>query len=374
MGMPKTGSSAIQVMLRLNRLVLEAQGFRYNRSFGDRVHPLLRPRILHELTDAAARERYGHLLVKHPGFDAESAAKLDADLESEISTHSPKTMVLSFEGLWELTTTDAGAATMIDYFRARFDRVRYVVYLRRQDRHATSAYGQRVQNGKVEHFENVLVEDEGIEKYRYHTNLERLAARVGRSSIMVRCFEREQLQGGDAGRDFVHALGLELVGLRFPQSVVNPSWDNASIALALQLSRHMPLTENGRPSPSYVVLWKALAALDQNGSMPRVSRQRAQAYVDQFATENAAVARDYLDRDDGVLFREPIDGPDEDIPPSIEVDRCAEIMAVVLQNAAKDEAGPRDARIAFLEGHIEKLRARIETLRSALDHARGDTV
>ena len=114
----------------------------------------------------------------------------------------------------------------------------------------------------------------------------------------------------------------------------NPGWDRTKIAFCQHLAPHLDWYSGGGPTPLWRRTRRALEAAPASGGPVRLSRAEAEAFVARFADENAAVARDFLDRSDGELFREPIDGPDEAQLPEIDPARMAELAARVIGDLA----------------------------------------
>ena len=370
MGMPRTGTSAIQIMLARSRDALERQGFRYNTTFGRRSSQASLPaRIMLSRLDRDAIKRRFPMLLMHVPEDEEGLRKLDGALDQEIAEHPGRTFIFSAEDLSVMLAVDGLAEPMTRYFSERFDRVRYVIYLRRQDRHIESWLAQRAKVGTVRSFDATM--ERAIEQgdYLYHRNLERLARHVGRESIVVRPFERGALHGRDAAFNFADVLGLDAMTLERADDTVNASWDVQSIGYVEHMARHVAAEKDGLVTPAWRLIYDTISGMGQQGEPLRMSQARAEAFVARFAEENAAVARAYLGREDGTLFEEPIEGPDEDSVPRIDLDRMAQITARIVERAAAsaDASKPddRDARIAFLRRRLAEANARAEALRTA---------
>ncbi len=135
-GVTRTGSTALQGFFDSNRTLLPAFGLGYPRALDAAGRPAahhggLVAALRHQLTNAAP----------HPVLGAPEAY-LDGLLSG---VRGRRTTVLSAEGLAEM---GAPAATLIAGLQARFD-VTVILYLRRQDEWALSAYRAAVVDPEV---------------------------------------------------------------------------------------------------------------------------------------------------------------------------------------------------------------------------------
>ncbi|MFT4711171.1 MAG: hypothetical protein ACJAZ8_000136 [Planctomycetota bacterium] len=201
------------------------------------------------------------------------------------------------------------------------DEVRVVVFLRRQDRWIESIYNEDVKGGYTnlpfhefgEYYKNCLHYDQQIGLW---------ADAFGAENIDVRVYEKQQLGPGvvhqffEAGQlagkmDSPAALAS---ALKSPENrTPNPRLTDDALAYRRKL--------NGRIAWMPELLW---------GRANSWARQRAEArsakagkgelftkqgimddntrreFLDGFAAGNAAIARNYLGREDGVLFRDEL--------------------------------------------------------------------
>ena len=104
--------------------------------------------------------------------------------------------------------------------RRWFDPIRVVVYLRRQDKHAASAYTQNLRVGSLA--PPAALPAGGPEKliqYDYGGLLDRWARAFGDAAMVTRIFERADLTGGDAVRDFLNIASASPC----PRSTITPT-------------------------------------------------------------------------------------------------------------------------------------------------------
>jgi len=146
-GLSKTGSTSIQQTLCKQREALLAAGICYPRSLGAVSHNLLMYMALHERgarRESALRELDG---VPHTIRLDQAAA--DFDTEMKALGADVETVVLSAERCSIYLFTDAQVARLHDVVAPYFDHIRVIIYLRRQDTHATSRYSQLLRGGMM---------------------------------------------------------------------------------------------------------------------------------------------------------------------------------------------------------------------------------
>lgn len=190
--------------------------------------------------------------------------------------------------------------------------VRPIVYLRRQDRFLESLYDQRVRAGSMtdpfERFVERCLADHRSDPW-YHHRLTRLAATFGGGSLIVRPFERGQLQGGDVLDDL-----LAVIGYGPPADWRRPSHRNPSLPTELTESIRLLVGRLPPDTPARTRL-RLSHHLRLQGWPPgldpvryaRLSTPARRALVERFAADNAAVARGFLGRSDGRLFAAPVE-------------------------------------------------------------------
>jgi hypothetical protein len=201
------------------------------------------------------------------------------------------------------------------------EEVRVVVFLRRQDLWIESIYNEDVKGGYTaadfhafgEYYKNSLHFDQQLELW---------ADAFGPENVAVRVYEREQLQGGVV-RQFFEAGKIcgpdgdvnQLVArLAHPQNTTpNPRLSAEALASRRKTNARMVWMPEA--------LWRranswargradALSQKAGKGELfarqELLSRVERVAFLAQFKSGNEAVARKYLGREDGQLFRDPL--------------------------------------------------------------------
>jgi hypothetical protein len=199
------------------------------------------------------------------------------------------------------------------------DEVRVVVFLRRQDLWIEAIYNEDVKGGYTaaefrdfgEYYRNSLYYDQQLQLW---------ADAFGASNIDVRVYEKEQMEGGvilqflEAGRlGDGNPDGLRERFVEPADRTPNPRLSDEALAYRRRLNariKWLPQIIWGRANS-----WarrRAEARSKMAGEQAPFSRQALMSdqeralFMEQFEAGNAAVARQFLGREDGVLFRDPL--------------------------------------------------------------------
>ena len=322
-GTAKTGTKTLQLAMSLNRELLRQNGFVYPVLPGERhaglaiyaaeenADPRLRARL--RLTD---RDRLVSFVEQLPS--ALAAAVAGRDIHTAIlSNEYCSTGLSSIEQIARLRRLLSPLARDI----------RVIVYLRRQDDLATSFYSARMKNGgDVDEFQF----HDGPFWFDYLALLDLWAEVFGPDNLIIRVFEPAQLHQDGLVADFSAAIGFEpYKELRRPPRM-NTSLDIHALEFMRRFNVHIPVLAGEHLNPSRGPIVNAIAAISGEDRL-RPNAEAAAAFVDKYAASNAAVARKYLNRTNGVLFT---DQPPRDRPerlPSLDVDKAVEIAAKLWQ-------------------------------------------
>jgi hypothetical protein len=267
-GYPKTGSTAIQQALSLNRETFAKHGFLYPGIGLD-----------HEII----------VLALNGDVDAAMAAE---DLRSEFLA-SDLDVVISSEGLSRFP-----AVTVRKWFEGV--DVRVIVYVREQAQSIASSYQQYIkgelESAPFEEFAPKFLID-------YVKVLERWVLWFGAENVMVRLYDREDPVCGDVVQDFLSVLGISDVAL-YRVDAPDP---NPSIAGALlEAKRRLNAAFLGNPGELRALSYQALLDLAQERPDYRggiTMNADVVAHIrERHRESNAALARMFWDRE--VAFEE----------------------------------------------------------------------
>ncbi len=295
-GTEKTGTTSLQSFLGSQRDELGRAGWLFPESLGARSHSAL-------VLASAARGRCEDLLPEfglEPGFDRAAFRRDIRDrLAAEIDEVRPECLLVSSEHCSSrlLTPPEIGAA--LEFLSEWGREVEVVVYLRRQDLFLLSGYSTAVRVGETE---PLSMPDEGLREFRFNYlgMLKRWRKETG-SRPLVRVFEAAQLSGGDAVVDFAETVGLPLDVRRMEVPRENEILSWKAIELLRRMNVYLPKRweADGDEVRGRLIEW--LSAVDE-GERPLPTRQLV-AFYRSFQRENRKVARQFLGRANGELFR-----------------------------------------------------------------------
>lgn len=294
-GMPKTGTTALQMFLPENETLLNEKGFSY---------PLMPFRFQN-----IGKRRNGHFLTLWE--DKENAPEWEQGfsvVKEALLRHD--NIILSDENIWSKQRLDNFWEDALAEFGKIGAEVRVIAYLRSQDDQVESNWNQKVKDKKTRMkitFEKFMEEERyWYMPFHYNEVLDRISSYVGKEHLTVRVYEKQQFIGGSLFADFLDAIGLGLTeDYKLPDYVPNVRLPNT----AVEIKRLINLAYKDEEVPDFyreiisrVYEMKAIQeAPKRDTSM--FSPTMREKFMSQFAEGNAYVAREYLHRADGVLFR-----------------------------------------------------------------------
>lgn len=280
-GLPKTGSSALESAFQRSRSGLRAHGLDYpevGEYGGGHVHlawPLL----------SEARKAKADVLTK---AGADEARELWTTLGEDVRTRGCPRVLVSSEYFSEVDP-----ALLADFAHVVSDDVRILVYLRRQDDLIESGYLQQVKAGLTgEPFRFGGY----VEAYDYAIQLERWAAAFGPDSVVARVYDRAAAERGIV-QDVCQVLGLEVGAVVDPTGTVNPSTHPAAVELQ-RLGNQLGL----RAGRLTARVSECLQQVDNGGRRSYLTADERREILGAYSASNEEVARRYFGRPDGRLF------------------------------------------------------------------------
>ena len=250
---------------------------------------------------------------------------------------------------------------------------RVVIYLRRQDEFYRSAYLQwtikhKTCFGPTPRFDQWFswppdLSSDGLRDadLDYHALVEPWAEVFGAENVVVRVLEKNQLVDGDLLRDFCLASELPAVDCDFDIPKANVSYN---MELHDMLGMYNSVFEEPTYSADMVAFLDAVAK-DTFFSRSFFSRgtlspNRRIEILQRCEESNRKVARVFLGREDGVLFREPWPSPDDPHEPyrGLSLEKLVPILLHIIQK--------QDQRIGWLEQQMRKA-----GVKHALDQVRS---
>ena len=197
-GMPKTGTTAIQNFCFENKKILNQKGYDY-------------PKLPHIYGDAIAKVRNGHFLVPEEFTSNPEVFRKNLDTILELFKKFPN-IILSDEAIWTPVSKckNMWKALKEEGIRNGY-QIKSIVYLRRQDLYLSSIWNQYIK-GKSETipWAEFVKNPSWAGKMKYGTNLKYIVSVLGMENVIVRRFEPEYFVGGSIYADFLNAAGLEM--------------------------------------------------------------------------------------------------------------------------------------------------------------------
>jgi hypothetical protein len=345
-GMGKTGTTAIQETFWKNRAALSRAGIAYPRIGAVAgAHHLITPRIPPFL-----QGRRGWHFVAPPDWAPAVAALPEPRvfMSSELISAAEPAQIAAF------------CAALAPHFDLHL-----CLYLRRQDDMIAAAWAQAVKAGtQTRPLAEVL--DTRLSRLDYTTRIAPWEQALGHDRLILLPYERSQFHTGDLIRDVLfRVLGLAELPPGFAHDpAANP---NARLSIpATEFKRLVNLLIPDHPRANRFNTPLAACAPDPKGAhlLGRADRARL---IATFADSNARIARDYLNRPDGDLFRDPLpaDAPDTAVLPDAAA--LAGVAATLGQTAPKLLREIAD--LAAATHDTPAARAAATRLREALDMA-----
>lgn len=267
-GAPKTGSSTIQEFLFQNTDALAAQGFRFRRNVPgrgsqyeyplaalasiDRLLPGVEEQKRYSSTDLATHKATGQAVL--------------AQLDQLLSSWTEQVALFSSEHIYPWILRVDEIAALDAMFRARFDDVRYVLYIRNQEDLIVSEYSEALKRGSnIRLFKLIEQRSPSLD---WSPRIRNWISVVGRDRFDLRLMDRDFLDKGDLLDDFAATCGFSMDGLRrLPK--LNESLSAAGAACLRMMNERIPqLRYDGQPNPLRFDLVLQLQQMSPPGAAP----------------------------------------------------------------------------------------------------------
>jgi len=294
-GTHKTGSTTLQTFLTHNKRTLEAKGIFYPTNGSYFSGCSQKPLALAILPAGPGN------LQNNAGPPVERYIR---EIRQDIQRTSCDKILLSAEHFSHSITREDVLAIR-DLFSPLISRFKVIVYLRRQDKRIESGYNQMVKTGRVscvfeEYVEKVLSD---ANSHLFYDRLLSLFSDIfGKTNLMVRPFEKSQLNPKGIISDFLGLLGID------SDSDFRVT-DDKNQSLPLELIEVMRLYGSqllGIKQRKLFNQFVTSAALDIDLTkytfFSSALRRRVLGF---FEESNRYVARDYLGLENRGLFLEP---------------------------------------------------------------------
>ena len=207
-GAPKTGSSAIQTFLSINREELL------------NVAGVLYPTYRYDHHARAGRATTGNGFELAKALEQRDQASMSWHLDQIFSQlQECQTLVYSSERFWAVP---ANALAELSQIRDMGADIKIVFYGRPQVEHMASAYWQAVKNNSARLRFREFVEKR-VHLFCFGKRLEEIDGRFGAGTGVFRLYDRDRFEKQDVVRDFLRCLGIaDSESFSFSQAEVNP--------------------------------------------------------------------------------------------------------------------------------------------------------
>lgn len=295
-GLPKTGTTAIQSFLRENDSLLKEQGYCFPE--------------LWRAEDGRYKDRNGHFLLCDPGEKEKQFQKI-----KKLAKTYPN-IILSDEAIWKAGCKRKGFwKETAERFGQIGCRLRVIVYLRRQDLFVQSLWNQNVKSKTVnwtKTFDECIEQDSfSYFPLDYHKGLTKIAKHVDLSDMIVRVYEQEQFEGegNTIFSDFLRCVGSDMCDRYTNEKVKsNPGLRDNFIEIKRIINN----------VPEYCgmedFMSKSVKAANQSliqdvlhADTSMFSYEEQKKFLEQFEKGNRRVAKEFLGRPDGRLFYQEVE-------------------------------------------------------------------
>lgn len=300
-GTAKTGTTALQRFFEKNKQVLEKHNIFYP-DLGIYYQNVEKNRNAHFLVGERFDESWNHITEQE---NQEFEEGMDS-LKKLAETYSR--ILLSDESLWWNGGTYPG---LWEKLKKSFDQrgleVKIIVYFRRQDSFAQSHWAQTVRGGATHSFEEYIhsdfLNDYPIDYYKY---LSEIARQFGKENIIVRSFEKRRYRGEEQTiySDFLDIFGVKLSdGFVVERSYQNMKLKGHYLEILRMLNNFQGISNNKIITTVLKdVQSKKIYDADFKETTYFPSVEAQESFLEQFATGNERIAREYQKRNDGRLF------------------------------------------------------------------------
>ena len=293
--MPKTGTSALQMFLPQNNEVLHAKGLDY-------------PLMPFRFKNVGPRRNAHFLTLWNEKDTAEEWSVGLSEVKKSLDQWGKA--ILSDENIWTRQRKDGFWEDVLGALSSLGAEAHVIVYLRSQDDQVESNWNQKVKDQKTRittSFEQFMAEEQyRYMPFQYGEALDRIRDYVGMDRLHVRVYEKQQFAGGSLFADFLEVIGLGYSDeYTLPEYTANVRLPNSAVEIKRMINsayKEEEVPDFYRDIISRVFGMKQITeAPEHDTSM--FSPELRRSFMSQYEEGNAYVAREYLGRSDGVLFR-----------------------------------------------------------------------
>ncbi len=303
-GTPKTGTTSIQKFCINNKELLKSKGYIY-------------PESIHHYEHVSFR-RNGHFLVGvydeegERNFDKEDELREQGFEMLEKAFKEYDNVILSDENIWHGSFQRKPEIwNLLDEHSQKCNyHIRVIVYLRRQDELALSWLNQQVKAGWNSFREctwEYYSETPQAICLDYAKHINQIASVLGKDAMRVRIFEFGQFKGiaDNIYSDFLDAIDLELN----ESYVIEEYLTNTSLNCNGQEIKRILnglFDAEDLDTMRYIrnLVNESMGTLNKSDPYEYLSIEERKEFLSKFEEGNQSIAKEYLDKNDGKLFRD----------------------------------------------------------------------
>jgi hypothetical protein len=302
-GMPKTGTSALQVFLARNHAALKEHATDYFQ-IGE-FNLGLKGSISSGNGSFLART------LLHPNAPARipDGERHQAEFHAALEKSTAEVGIVSSELFIDATREQL--EKLLASIRDRGITVKAFYYIRRHDQFLASAYMQQVKrHGYTDHPEAyVRTAYRSTPFLKYHSFYRYLADIFGARNIICRIYDDAIREEHGLFADFLSALGIDDAGFATDIPDINTSLSPKEVAIMLMVNRYRPRMQFSDLVVENAVTSGAMKAGVEHRLLPRRLVEEIEEF---FRNENALLAQEYFGRP--TLFEAPsVNGPTDPI-------------------------------------------------------------
>ena len=299
-GTPKTGTTALQDFLPANEHILNRLGYSF-------------PEVPFSFRGVAPHQTAHFLAVWEPGGPVSEEWDQGFALIQE-ALRSYDNVIFSDEQVWWRQHKEGFWEEVMRRMKAMGATLDVVVYLRRQDEQLESFYNEKVKGMPKLTLTFSEYLNEGYNDYfplDYAAELDRFASYLGKEHVIVRTYEKERFVGGNIFADFLDAIGLKLTEeYELPKRHANTRWPEH--VMEVKRMANAAISYHRRRVPNfYRTAIEEAYGIGTADTLPTqkygfFSAEERRRFMSCYEDGNAYVAREYLGREDGVLFYDAV--------------------------------------------------------------------
>ena len=293
-GSPKTGTTALQNFLYDNAKELESYNWRY---------PDLK-RELFELDSLRISKQINGNVFLNKDDTVDVDSYYWNQIWGRVLQHlKEKNVIISSEILF----WDSATNIFLEGAKKKYDNIKVVVYLRRQDKFVESWWNQTIKQGTSceTNFIEYAYSDKMQNFVFYGRKLDQISTIVGKENLIVRIYEKEQLKNAASiASDFLSLLGIdpdsmELKKCKRHNPALSPNYLEIKSQINSVVDCENKLIRQYYRN-SFLELSDKFVEKDEEKGFFTIEERKQ--FMKRFASENERIAREYLQRENGVLF------------------------------------------------------------------------